>query len=312
MTTLRSACGERAWRAGWLVAALVLSCGPPDSGLAGRLEQAERERDRLRAEVASRRAENEAHERYIADTTRELNEVQDSIDAVRRDLHVIHVSLGPGGEGSGPAGSQKQVVLSDIANVRTAVKVNLERLGQVESRYRGSVAEVALLKSIVKKLQAHVAEQQRELAETEERVKQLNEDLARQAEKIRGDEEALRGKDERIEQIEQEARTGYVLVGSVAQLQQLDLIEGQRSGLFGIRRRWRLKNGVDKRAFSTVDTAKISDIPIAAPLGAIEVLTSHPSSSYHLDRDGPGAAILRITDPDRFWQFRFLVILIRP
>jgi hypothetical protein len=306
------ASSKRAWYAGWLLAALAQSCGPPDSGLAGRLEQAERERDRLRAEVASHRAENEAHESYIAETTKALNEVQDSVDEVRRDLHVIHVSLSPSSEGSGPAESQEQVVLRDIANVRTAVRVNLERLEQVESRYRGSAAEVTLLKSIVKQLQDHVAEQQRELAEMEERVQRLNEDLAHKEEKIRDDEAALRSKDKKIEHIEEEARTGYYLVGSVAELQRLDLIEGQRSGLFGVRRRWRLKNGIDKQAFSTVDTAKVSDIPIAAPLGAIEILTSHPAASYHLDRDGPGAAILRITDPDRFWQFRFLVILIRP
>jgi predicted nucleic acid-binding Zn-ribbon protein len=303
---------RRVGRAGWLIAALALSCDRLDPGLSRRLEEAERERDRLREEVVSRRVENEAHEQYIAATTKELNEVQDSIDGVRRDLNVIHVSLGPSGELGGSRQSQGQAVLGDIANIRTAVQANLEKLAQVERRYRGSAAEVILLKSIVRKLQDHVAEQQRELAEMEERIRRLSEELANKDKEIHDDEEALEIKKREIEQIKEEARTGYVLVGSVAALRNLDLIEGQRSGLFGIRRRWRLKNAIDKRAFSPVDTAKVTDIPIAAPLGAIEILTPHPPSSYHLEHDGSGHAVLRITDSGRFWQFRYLVILIRP
>jgi len=296
---------------GWLLAALALSCDPAGSNLAGRLEQAERERDRLREEVASRKAENEAHERYIAETTKALNDVQDSIDGVRRDLKVIHVNLGPSPEGGGGE-SQGQAVLGDIENIRTAVRANLDKLAAVERRYHGSRAEVTFLKSIVRGLQQDVQRQQREVTDLEEKVHRMQEEIAEKDEAIRQRGETISHQQQQINEIEEKERTGYVMMGSVAELLRMDLIEPQRSGFLGLHHRWRLRNDIDRGLLRPVDTEKVRDLPVPAPLRAIEVLSSHPPSSYRLESDGPSASVLRITDQEGFWQFRCLVILIKP
>lgn len=303
------------WRGliGSCLTLLALACDPTAPPLAKRLAQAERERDSLRQKLAASQDESAAHERYIADTTKDLNEVQDAIDGVRHDLQLVHVSLLPSGEGEKPGETQDQAILEDIANIRRAVGANLGRLAQIERSYRGSAAEVALLRALVGKLQARIAEQQDELAEMEQKVHQLQGDLASSRQEIHDKQAELEREQSKVEEFREQARTGYLLVGSPSKLQQLDLIELLRSGFMGLRRSWRLKKqAFDQSKFHAVDISQIEVISLGSSPGHLEVLTPQPPSTYQFERDESGAAALRITEPRGFWQFRYVVVLVGP
>ncbi len=298
---------RRIWAVVTALAITLASC-QGDPGKTEDLKAVQRERDQYRAELEKQRATEEAQRQYIADTTQVLNEVQDSVADIRRnELRVVRVTAVAGQEGW-VREPQKQSILQDITSIREALHDNQAKLARLEQQARSSAHQVASLQAFVARLQQTIGEQESDIAALQTTVEGLQAEVREKDEVIRDRDEQIADRDKQIEHFQAEARTGYVLVGSGEELTRLGVAKARR-GTLGFRRYWQLARDLDPQLFHEVDVEQTLEIPVAAPIYKVELLSPHPFQSYSLDPAGPGATVLRIRDPKSFWRFRFLVIL---
>jgi chromosome segregation ATPase len=277
-----------------------------------------KERDQYRAELDKERAAAEAQRQYIAEMTRVLNEVQDSLAEIRRDeLNIVWISAVADKEGW-TRKSQKKEVLQDIESIRTALHENQAKLSALEGRFDSSTVRIASLTSLVAGLQNTLGEQERSITSLRKNIDALHTEIqqkdkliSEQGEEIVLQEEQIVEQQDRIERFQEEDRKAYLLVRPAEELKRLGVAEVKR-GTLGVRRHWRLTNKFEKSLFEEINIEDSRDLSIASPLQKVEILSSHPASSYSLEAAGPRSTVLRIHDPQKFWQFRFLIILTKP
>ena len=71
-----------------------------------------------------------------------------------------------------------------------------------------------------------------------------------------------------------------------------------------------LQSNFNKEYFTKIDIRVDKEIKLYS--SSAKMLTSHPSSSYTLQRDANKQYVLRITDPQLFWSAsKYLVILVK-
>ena len=71
-----------------------------------------------------------------------------------------------------------------------------------------------------------------------------------------------------------------------------------------------LQSSFNKEYFTKIDIRVDKEIKLYS--SSAKMLTSHPSSSYTLQRDANKQYVLRITDPQLFWSTsKYLVVLVK-
>lgn len=301
-----------------MVALLVLT-GCDEADRSGKdLQAIQRERDQLRRELEKERASAQAESQYIAEATQVLNEVQDSVDEVRRnELKIVRFTAVAGKEGWTRA-TQKQEVLNDIASIREALHTNQDKLASLARRAKAADKRTANLTALADKLQKTITEQASEIAGLQHTVESLRAVIQEKEQVIQEQDTAIHERDQEIvhqgEQIQQfanEARIGFVLIGTAEELKRLGVAQDRR-GVLGFRRHWQLARDLDARQFRQIDIEEAREISLPIPLAKVEILSSHPATSFSLEAVGPNSTLLRIKNLRSFWQFRFLVVLRKP
>jgi hypothetical protein len=282
------------------------------------LRAIQQERDQLRLQLKKEQTAAQAERQYIAETTQVLNEVQDSVDEVRRDeLKIVRFTAVADKEGWTRT-TQKQEILNDIASIRQALRVNQDKLARLADRAEAANPRVASLMVLADKLRRTIAEQAKEIAALQRTAESLRAVIQEKEQVIRErdtviherDQEIVR-QDEQIQQFATEARTGFVLVGTAEELKRLGVVHARR-GLLGFRRHWQLARDLDSRQFRQIDIEEEREISLPIPLARVEVLSPHPVASFTLEAVELNSTVLRIKNLQSFWQFRFLVVLRKP
>ena len=96
------------------------------------------------------------------------------------------------------------------------------------------------------------------------------------------------------------------IVDKSVNLQQWNLIDNQ-GGFLGIGQTAKLSNNLDINMFTQIDYTKVTEIPINSK--GIKVVTTHPTGSFSLVKNGKIVEKLVISDPEKFWSAsKYLVI----
>ena len=135
-------------------------------------------------------------------------------------------------------------------------------------------------------------------------VEQLNTQVAQLDSSLQAEQEASAEKSEIISAQDLALNTVYYVIGTKKELMNRNVIS--REGLF---KGLKIGDSFDREYFTKVDMRSVDEIPINTK--SIRLLSTHPSGSYELVKNGANISKIAIKDANAFWErSKFLVIMV--
>ena len=267
-----------------------------------RNEQLQKESETLKGQVASVGATS-------AEAQATLDEVQKSLEELRvKELKAVRTSLAIAQEGK--ASGKREELKAEIAEIRKAVQLNLEKLATVtrqkaEAEKKAGVlsARVTTLERLVDELKRSLEEKETMLVELEQKVLQLQ----KTTEELKT---TVAAKEAEVVDTQQKAATAYVVVGTKKELEKAGLIE-KNGDILGLGGSWKQTGKFDEALFRKIDVRTDTEVTFPAKPDKVRILTQHPKESFELTAQPPDFSKLKILDAAAFWKgSRYLIVLI--
>lgn len=282
--------------------AVMASC---DSFSGGSKDQLKAENDSLLMELTQRNAELDEMMGTFKIFRKDF--VKSMQAESRVDLRVVQLA-----EGSLNA---KQQIASDIEFIRKQMEENKEQIAKLQSMLKNSKTNSSQLKRAVESLT-------QELNAKTQRIEELPRpnwllrisvsrswmlpitDLNAVKSELTAENEA---KAKTVAEQDKALNTAWFVFGTKKELKDQKILSG--SGLF--KKGSVLKDGdVNKDYFTQVDIRTTKEIKLYSK--DADILTTHPTGSYALEKDDKDQLTLKITNPKEFWSVsKYLVIQVK-
>ena len=277
-------------------AAVMASC---DSFSGGSKDQLKAENDSLLMELTQRNAE-------LDEMMGTFNDISEGFRQINAAESRVDLQRGAVAEGSLNA---KQQIASDIEFIRKQMEENKEQIAKLQAMLKNSKTNSSQLKKAVElnaKTQ-RIEELQAELASKNIRIQELDAavtDLNAVKSELTAENEA---KAKTVAEQDKALNTAWFVFGTKKELKDQKILSG--SGLF--KKGSVLKEGdINKDYFTQIDIRTTKEIKLYSK--DADVLTTHPTGSYALEKDDKGLLTLKITNPKEFWSVsKYLVIQVK-
>ena len=248
-----------------------------------------------KAELAATQ-QRDSLEQIIAQKDNEINDMMTTLSDIEEGFREIteaqnRVTLAKSGEGT----NTRQRIQENMQFIQSAMKQNKELINKLKQQVRESTVKGGQLKKIIdnltqqmeikdKQLQAlreeldkkdiHIAELDEQVADLNTNVSSLTKENTQKSETISSQDKAL--------------HTAWFVFGTKKELKDQKILDDGEV----------LRANFNKEYFTKIDIRIDKEIKLYSK--SAEILTSHPASSYTLQRDANKQYVLRITDPQTF------------
>ena len=255
----------------------------------------------LSSRIDSLNRVNVQKDNEINDMLETLNTIEDGFRAINEAQG--RVTIERRGEGTDAA----QRIRENMQFIQQTMKQNKELINKLKQQVREGSVKSEQLKKIIDNLTEQMEEKDRQLqslreeldkkdihiAELDERVADLNTNVENLTEETNQ-------KTQTISQQDKELHTAWFVFGTKKELKEQNILADGEV----------LRSNFNKEYFTKIDIRIDKEIKLYSK--SAKMLTSHPSSSYTLQRDANKQYVLRITDPQLFWSTsKYLVILVK-
>ena len=244
----------------------------------------------------------------IAQKDNEINDMMSTFGEIEEGFRAIseaqdRVAVAKSGEGA----NTKERLRENIQFIQNTMKQNKELINKLKQQLRESSVKGDALRKLVDSMQKELEEKEQQMQqlraeldskeihimELDEQVANLNNDVAELTTENTQRAETISTQDKQL-------NTAWFVFGTKNELkEQQILVDGKV-----------LQSSFNKEYFTKIDIRVDKEIKLYSK--SAEILTSHPSSSYTLQRDANKQYVLRITDPQLFWSTsKYLVVLVK-
>jgi DNA repair exonuclease SbcCD ATPase subunit len=246
---------------------------------------------------------NEQQRQVLDELTTSLVEVSACLDSIAVSEGLLQSSE------EGPVLTKKQM-LENLATFKATLAENKAKLNDLEKKISSKDSQLAKLGKVVKYLngelaakEARIAELEKELTSANANISTLRNQMSSMSSTIGALQEENDAQREALVTQSASLNTGYYAIGTSKDLKAAGLISGG-----GLKKKKVNYENFDQSLFVKVNTRNTTQMLI--PSKKVKILTSVPSDSYALTRDG-NSTVLQILDVDRFWSVsKYLVIQI--
>jgi chromosome segregation ATPase len=187
------------------------------------------------------------------------------------------------------------------------MKQNKELINKLKQQVRESSVKGTELKKIIDNLTQQMETKDKQLqtlreeldrkdihiAELDEKVADLNTNVTNLTADNTEKQQTINTQDKAL-------HTGWFVFGTKKELKEQNILSSGEV----------LRSNFNKDYFTKIDIRIDKEIKLYSK--SAEILTSHPASSYTLQRDANKQYVLRITNPEAFWATsKYLVILVK-
>ena len=276
-----------------LVAILLAGCGNREEELQGRIGQLEAVGDSLN-KVINQRDEN------FDEVVRAINDVYLSIEDVRQAEASIQQQTGEA-EGKYALNNEqaRAALLQQIANIDSTLVQNRKKINGLRARVRSLNKDFKALDETINNLKKMLEERSVTIAMLESKVSGLEGDIVQKTREI-----AVR--DSIIDSQVHTINKAYYIAGTRDELEEKGIIKDE-GGFLWFGSTTVLVSGLDPEAFTPLDVANESVITIDGHVD--EIVPQRDINFYALNAIGEDVTDLSITNPESFWQDRYLVII---
>ena len=247
-------------------------------------------------------------QRIVEQKENEINDIMGTLNDINDGLREIseaegRVTLARSGEGA----NNRQKLREDVKFIQERMNQNRELLDKLRQQLRESSFKGDQLKRTVENLTKQLEQKNIELQKMREELDKKDihiSELDETVSNLNTNVENLRNENDQksstINNQDRQLNTAWFVFGTKKELKEQGIIDGSRV----------LRGNFNKSYFTKIDIRVQKEIKLYSKKA--EMKTSHPSSSYMLDKDAKGQFILRITDPQTFWSTsKYLVIEVK-
>jgi chromosome segregation ATPase len=247
-------------------------------------------------------------EQIIAQKDNEINDMMTTLSDIEEGFREIteaqsRVVLAKQGEGT----NTKQRIKENMQFIQAAMKQNKELINKLKQQVRESSVKGTELKKIIDNLTQQMETKDKQLqtlreeldrkdihiAELDEKVADLNTNVTNLTADNTEKQQTINTQDKAL-------HTGWFVFGTKKELKEQNILSSGEV----------LRSNFNKDYFTKIDIRIDKEIKLYSK--SAEILTSHPASSYTLQRDANKQYVLRITNPEAFWATsKYLVILVK-
>ncbi len=275
---------------------LLTSCGP--IVLKKDLDAANEVNDSLR--VIQAEVEREMN-MYL----KAINDIQTTIEEIKQKQQILTVKKAS----EDLTASDMQQINDDLKSLGTLLEDNRKELQKLRAQAKKSTFHIQELQNTIKILTESLEEESRkvtllteELASKNLVLQEMTEQLQTQENDLRLLEHETTQQKQQIAQQETALNSAWYAFGSKKELREQGILN--RRGTFSQQRV--LENDFNKDYFVKIDVRQTTEIPLYS--SRAKILTTHPTSSYTLERKNK-EYVLVIVDYKEFWSVsRYLVV----
>ena len=252
-------------------------------------------------------AERDSLNKVIAQKDNEINDIMSTFNQIEEGLREIgqaegRISVARDGEGA----SRTQRIAENMQFIQQTMQQNRELIDKLRMQLRESSINGEQLKKTIESLALQLEEKDKELqqlrAELDAKdihIMDLDEKIANLNTNVSNLSSESAKKTETINAQDKQLHSAWFVFGTKKELKQQQILKDGKV----------LQGNFNKDYFTKVDIRVDKEIKLYSR--SAKMLTSHPSSSYTLQRDANKQYVLRITDPQLFWSTsKYLVILV--
>ena len=230
-----------------------------------------------------------------------LNEIQEGFNEINQAEN--RVSIVKDGEGA----NKSQQIRENIKFISNAMKRNRELIAKLQKQLRESSIHGEQFKTTIENLVKQLNDKDEQLqqlrseldakdihiTELDETINNLNTDVSSLTAESNAKSQTISSQDKQL-------NTAWYVFGTKKELKNQRIIENGKV----------LQSNFNKSYFTKIDIRVDKVVNLYSK--SAKILTTHPSSSYTLTRDGNKQYTLRITNPDLFWSTsKYLVVLVK-
>lgn len=244
----------------------------------------------------------------ISQKESEIDEIMSIVNEIEDGFRQINeaeqrVSIAKQGEGADRATQIKE----NLMFIQSTMQQNRELIDKLNRQMRQSTFKSEQLKRTIANLTEQLAEKDQQIANLMAeldakniQISELDEKVANLNENVSNLEKESSDKTETINTQDAQLNTAWFVFGTKSELkEQRILVDGEV-----------LQADFNKDYFTKIDIRRDKEVKLYSR--SAKMLTSHPISSYTLQRDANKQYVLRITDPQQFWATsKYLVILVK-
>ena len=252
-------------------------------------------------------AERDSLNKVIAQKDNEINDIMSTFNQIEEGLREIgqaegRISVARDGEGA----SRTQRIAENMQFIQQTMQQNRELIDKLRTQLRESSINGEQLKKTNESLALQLEEKDKQLqqlrAELDAKdihIMDLDEKIANLNTNVSNLSSESAKKSETISAQDKQLHTAWFVFGTKKELKDQQILKNGKV----------LQGNFNKEYFTKVDIRVDKEIKLYSR--SAKMLTSHPSSSYTLQRDANKQYVLRITDPQLFWSTsKYLVILV--
>ena len=278
----------------FVCAALFASCN--NSG--GSKDKLKAENDSLLMELTQRNTE-------LDEMMGTFNEIQEGFRQINAAESRVDLQRGSITEN---AESAKQQIASDIQFITKTMEDNKAQIEKLKAQLGSSKTNSAQLKKAIEALTSEleaktkqIEELQAELASKNIRIQELDEAVSNLNANVENLSNENAAKSKTVAEQDKAINSAWFVFGTKAELKEQKIL--QKGDV--------LRNAdFNKDYFTEIDIRTTKEIKLYTKKA--ELLTTHPASSYVLEKDGKDQLILKITNPKEFWSVsKYLVIQVK-
>ena len=252
-------------------------------------------------------AERDSLNKVIAQKDNEINDIMSTFNQIEEGLREIgqaegRISVARDGEGA----SRTQRIAENMQFIQQTMQQNRELIDKLRTQLRESSINGEQLKKTIESLALQLEEKDKQLqqlrAELDAKdihIMDLDEKIANLNTNVSNLSSESAKKSETISAQDKQLHTAWFVFGTKKELKDQQILKNGKV----------LQGNFNKEYFTKVDIRVDKEIKLYSR--SAKMLTSHPSSSYTLQRDANKQYVLRITDPQLLWSTsKYLVILV--
>lgn len=234
-----------------------------------------------------------------------MNQIEQNIEKIKETQGVLQTQ-----PESGELDEDTRTKINDdLLYLNEMLQTNKDELARLKSKLKKSALKSEELERSIERLTKALEEEsskvailQAELAAKDSLIADLGttvNNMGKDIESLKTDNEA---KQSRISEQEETIHTAWYVFGTRKELKEQRIITSD--GIFSAKRI--LQSDFNKNYFVRIDARKTKSIPLYSTRA--KILTSHPKSSYTLEKENDNFVLL-ITDTKEFWSVsKYLVI----
>ena len=252
-------------------------------------------------------AERDSLNKVIAQKDNEINDIMSTFNQIEEGLREIgqaegRISVARDGEGA----SRTQRIAENMQFIQQTMQQNRELIDKLRTQLRESSINGEQLKKTIESLALQLEEKDKQLQQLRAdldakdiHIKDQDEKIANLNTNVSNLSSESAKKSETISAQDKQLHTAWFVFGTKKELKDQQILKNGKV----------LQGNFNKEYFTKVDIRVDKEIKLYSR--SAKMLTSHPSSSYTLQRDANKQYVLRITDPQLFWSTsKYLVILV--